>query len=162
MEVHTRSTQNGSTNIFRADAVIVSAPLGVLKANVISFNPSLPEWKTQAIHNLGFGLLNKVRVHLCASHSTTLQDIPSWGRTILDVPGGYSWFPRNSSSFIWCLFLLCKLFSLVLVLPWEYWPHITFAALGISLTILLQQRMSFFCFCPTHYLILVFKCLFDY
>jgi len=60
VEVHTRSTQNGSTNIFRADAVIVSAPLGVLKANVISFHPSLPEWKTQAIHNLGFGLLNKV------------------------------------------------------------------------------------------------------
>ena len=40
--------------------MIVSVPLGVLKANTISFHPPLPEWKTQAISNLGFGLLNKV------------------------------------------------------------------------------------------------------
>ena len=57
--MHSQSTLNGSSNIFRADAVIVAAPLGVLKANAISFQPSLPEWKTQAINNLGFGLLNK-------------------------------------------------------------------------------------------------------
>ncbi len=62
MEVYARTAQNGSSNIFRADAVIVSAPLGVLKANILSFHPPLPEWKTQAINNLGFGLLNKVIV----------------------------------------------------------------------------------------------------
>ncbi len=46
--------------MFRADALIVSVPLGVLKSSAITFHPPLPEWKTQAIHNLGFGLLNKV------------------------------------------------------------------------------------------------------
>ena len=60
VEVHAKSTQTGCSSIFRADAVIVSVPLGVLKANTISFHPPLPEWKTQAITNLGFGLLNKV------------------------------------------------------------------------------------------------------
>lgn len=40
----------------------MTAPLGVLKAQVISFQPPLPEWKTQAINNLGFGLLNKVQL----------------------------------------------------------------------------------------------------
>ena len=58
--MYARSSQNGSSNIFRADAVIVTLPLGVLKTNAISFHPPLPEWKTQAINNLGFGLLNKV------------------------------------------------------------------------------------------------------
>lgn len=60
VEVHARGTQSGCSSIFRADAVIVTVPLGVLKAQVISFQPPLPEWKTQAINNLGFGLLNKV------------------------------------------------------------------------------------------------------
>lgn len=62
VEVHARSTQTGSPSVFRADAIVLSVPLGVLKANVISFHPPLPEWKTQAINNLGFGLLNKVEV----------------------------------------------------------------------------------------------------
>ena len=62
VEVHAHSTQTGCSSIFRADAVVLSVPLGVLKANVMSFHPPLPEWKTQAIHNLGFGLLNKVGV----------------------------------------------------------------------------------------------------
>ena len=61
VEVHARSTQTGCASIFRGDAVIVSVPLGVLKAQALSFHPPLPEWKTQAINNLGFGLLNKVR-----------------------------------------------------------------------------------------------------
>jgi lysine-specific histone demethylase 1 len=60
VEVHARSTQTGCSSIFRADAVVLSVPLGVLKANVTTFHPPLPEWKTQAINNLGFGLLNKV------------------------------------------------------------------------------------------------------
>lgn len=59
--MHARSTQTGCTSIFRGDAVIVSVPLGVLKAQALSFHPPLPEWKTQAINNLGFGLLNKVQ-----------------------------------------------------------------------------------------------------
>ena len=34
--------------------------MGVLKAGTVTFHPPLPEWKQQAINNLGFGLLNKV------------------------------------------------------------------------------------------------------
>ena len=65
VEVHARSTQTGCSTIFRADAVIMSVPLGVLKAQTISFHPPLPEWKSQAINNLGFGLLNKVGLYVC-------------------------------------------------------------------------------------------------
>ena len=43
-----------------ADRVIVTVPLGVLKAQTIAFDPPLPETKRRAIERLGFGLLNKV------------------------------------------------------------------------------------------------------
>eukprot|EP00042_Codosiga_hollandica_P030206 m.174263 g.174263 ORF g.174263 m.174263 type:complete len:844 (-) comp53298_c3_seq1:52-2583(-) len=43
-----------------ADAVVVTVPLGVLKANCIQFSPELPVPKRAAIDRLGFGLLNKV------------------------------------------------------------------------------------------------------
>ncbi|KFM25067.1 Lysine-specific histone demethylase 1A [Auxenochlorella protothecoides] len=43
-----------------ADAVIVTVPLGVLKAGAIAFSPALAAWKTAAIQRLGFGCLNKV------------------------------------------------------------------------------------------------------
>ena len=43
-----------------ADRVIVTVPLGVLKAQTIAFDPPLPERKRRAIERLGFGLLNKV------------------------------------------------------------------------------------------------------
>ena len=38
---------------------LVTVPLGVLKANTISFVPDLPEKKQDAIDNMGYGLLNK-------------------------------------------------------------------------------------------------------
>lgn len=44
-----------------ADAVVVTAPLGVLKAGAIRFEPPLPSWKQDAIRKLGFGDLNKVQ-----------------------------------------------------------------------------------------------------
>ena len=43
-----------------ADAVVVTLPLGVLKAGVVRFNPPLPPRKQSAIDRLGFGALNKV------------------------------------------------------------------------------------------------------
>jgi polyamine oxidase len=43
-----------------ADRVIVTVPLGVLKAGTIAFDPPLPEAKRRAVERLGFGLLNKV------------------------------------------------------------------------------------------------------
>ncbi|KAK4336751.1 hypothetical protein RND71_043766 [Anisodus tanguticus] len=73
-----QSSENGNSNsnnnkhnqIYQADAVLCTLPLGVLKQsvktteeipmNIIEFNPPLPEWKTQVIQRLGFGNLNKV------------------------------------------------------------------------------------------------------
>lgn len=46
--------------VLAADHVIVTVPLGVLKAGTIAFDPPLPEPKRRAIERLGFGVLNKV------------------------------------------------------------------------------------------------------
>lgn len=50
---------NGST--FKADAAVVTLPLGVLKKGTVAFEPPLPARKTEAIERLGYGVLNKVR-----------------------------------------------------------------------------------------------------
>ncbi|CAA2975763.1 lysine-specific histone demethylase 1 homolog 3 [Olea europaea subsp. europaea] len=52
------STSNGKE--FHADAVLVTVPLGCLKAETIKFSPPLPQWKYLSIKRLGFGVLNKV------------------------------------------------------------------------------------------------------
>lgn len=49
-----------SQGVVSADRVIVTVPLGVLKAATIVFDPPLPEPKRRAIERLGFGLLDKV------------------------------------------------------------------------------------------------------
>jgi [histone H3]-N6,N6-dimethyl-L-lysine4 FAD-dependent demethylase len=46
--------------VFQADMVLCTIPLGVLKSGTIVFDPELPEQKLGAIQRLGFGLLNKV------------------------------------------------------------------------------------------------------
>lgn len=50
--------ENGTT--FVADAAIITVPLGVLKANLIEFEPKLPDWKLSAISDLGVGNENKI------------------------------------------------------------------------------------------------------
>ncbi|KAJ1296487.1 hypothetical protein BS78_01G304600 [Paspalum vaginatum] len=52
------STSNGSE--FIGDAVLITVPLGCLKAQTIKFSPSLPDWKLSCINRLGFGVLNKI------------------------------------------------------------------------------------------------------
>ncbi|KAL5985882.1 hypothetical protein ACLOJK_027872 [Asimina triloba] len=47
-------------NEFVGDAVLVTVPLGCLKANMINFAPVLPDRKKSSIERLGFGVLNKV------------------------------------------------------------------------------------------------------
>lgn len=42
------------------DAVIITVPLGVLKAETIAFDPPLPEAKRGAIERMGMGLLDKL------------------------------------------------------------------------------------------------------
>ena len=44
----------------RFDAVVITVPLGVLKAGRIAFSPALPDDKQTAINRLGFGLLDKL------------------------------------------------------------------------------------------------------
>jgi len=50
-------TQNKT---YLADRVLVTVPLGVLKAGKIQFSPALPQEKTKAIQALGMGILNKL------------------------------------------------------------------------------------------------------
>ncbi|MCC6905091.1 MAG: FAD-dependent oxidoreductase [Anaerolineae bacterium] len=45
---------------FEADAVVVTLPLGVLKRELVTFEPPLPEQKGDAIACMGMGVLNKV------------------------------------------------------------------------------------------------------
>ncbi|KAI9113390.1 hypothetical protein K1719_015915 [Acacia pycnantha] len=52
------STSNGKE--FVGDAVLITVPLGCLKAETIKFSPPLPQWKCSSIQRLGFGVLNKV------------------------------------------------------------------------------------------------------
>ena len=40
--------------------LLITIPLGCLKARSIHFTPPLPDWKQEAIDRMGFGLLNKV------------------------------------------------------------------------------------------------------
>lgn len=49
-----------SKKVYEANFVIVTVPLGVLKAKKINFFPELPKIKQQAIEKLGFGLMNKI------------------------------------------------------------------------------------------------------
>ena len=46
--------------IFEADHVILTIPLGVLKDEAVQFQPPLPDWKIGPISRLGFGTLNKL------------------------------------------------------------------------------------------------------
>ena len=63
------TTESGDT--FEADRVVVTVPLGVLKAGVISFNPSLSPAMQDAIAALDMGILNR---------TVLLFDEPFWGR----------------------------------------------------------------------------------
>ncbi|MGW4124529.1 flavin monoamine oxidase family protein [Nocardia sp. NPDC004711] len=45
---------------FTADRVLITVPLGVLKAGAIAFDPPLPAAKLDAIGRVGFGLYNKI------------------------------------------------------------------------------------------------------
>ena len=49
-----------SAGVLDGDAVVVTLPLGVLKAGSVRFDPPLPESKARAIADLGAGVVNKV------------------------------------------------------------------------------------------------------
>ncbi|KAG5682385.1 hypothetical protein PVAND_011738 [Polypedilum vanderplanki] len=49
-----------TNEIFYADHVICTVPLGVLKTNINLFDPPLPEYKKESIDRLLFGTVNKI------------------------------------------------------------------------------------------------------
>jgi monoamine oxidase len=57
--VHLTTLSNKS---FSAKRVLITIPLGCLKARSIVFDPPLPEWKINAIDAMGFGNTNKILV----------------------------------------------------------------------------------------------------
>ncbi|KAK4538910.1 hypothetical protein RGQ29_032201 [Quercus rubra] len=65
MVTRIKLTESGATVCINdknltADHVIVTVSLGVLKANLISFDPELPEQHQSLIQALGFGTINKI------------------------------------------------------------------------------------------------------
>lgn len=62
--------------VIEADQVVLTVPLGVLKANDVDFDPPLPNWKHGVIQRMGFGLLNKV---------SEQQD--TWSPCLISDPG---------------------------------------------------------------------------
>ncbi|PIA55029.1 hypothetical protein AQUCO_00800041v1 [Aquilegia coerulea] len=69
--------------VFRADMVLCTVPLGVLKNRIIKFEPELPKRKLGAIERLGFGLLNKVA--MIFPHVFWEEDIDTFGRLNQDT-----------------------------------------------------------------------------
>ncbi|KAL3645495.1 Lysine-specific histone demethylase 1 2 [Castilleja foliolosa] len=63
--------------VFQADMVLCTVPLGVLKKRTIKFEPELPEKKLAAIDRLGFGLLNKVA--MVFAHNFWGEDLDTFG-----------------------------------------------------------------------------------
>ena len=68
--VVSNAKNNSNQQTLKADAVLCTLPLGVLKEcikgnglNCVQFNPTLPEWKSSAVQRMGFGNLNKVHVY---------------------------------------------------------------------------------------------------
>ena len=54
------SVTTSSGNVYMAEHVVVTVPVGVLKAGNITFFPPLPEWKLEAIGKLNMGVLNRI------------------------------------------------------------------------------------------------------
>lgn len=52
------TVEDGRT--FKADAAVITIPLGVLKTHKVEFEPRLPGWKEEAINELGVGIENKI------------------------------------------------------------------------------------------------------
>jgi monoamine oxidase len=83
---------------YAASHVIVTAPLGVLKAAAIGFEPELPAAHTAAIGRMGFGVFEKValeypepvwQVDGSSSHLTVIDDVERRWPVVLDLSTWY-------------------------------------------------------------------------
>ena len=77
--------RDGATEVLNASHAIVTAPLGVLKADAIEFDPPLPPAKVTAIATLGFGVFEKV---VLAYDQQYWQPSESGGIIVLDDDTG--------------------------------------------------------------------------
>ena len=77
------------TDIFEADGVVITLPLGVLKSGNVQFSPPLPEWKQKAINNLGMGRLNKIALQFPSSFWQSDADFIGY---VSDVRGEFPSF----------------------------------------------------------------------
>lgn len=54
------ATVHAGSLALACEHVVITVPLGVLKAGVINFDPPLPPWKLEAVERLGVGHIDKV------------------------------------------------------------------------------------------------------
>ena len=100
------TTTNG--NIYTADSVIVTVPLGILKKQSILFNPELSDTKIKSINNIGFGTLNKIIVEFEEVYweedknmdiISLVQDNPNTDNTNTNESHPFSWSVNLYKSF---------------------------------------------------------------
>lgn len=72
--------------VLRADRVILTVPLGVLKADAIAFDPPLPPRWQGAVDRLGMGLLNK---HFLRFDKPFWDPQADWHEFLHDSPGDW-------------------------------------------------------------------------
>jgi monoamine oxidase len=69
---------SGQTKSYSAKNVVVTVPLGVLKAGTIQFTPALPRSKLNAISKMGMGLLNKLIMRWSAKATLPWPSNTEW------------------------------------------------------------------------------------
>lgn len=84
--------QTATGEIFSADRVIVTIPLGVLQSGDVTFTPALPESHTRAVNQLAMGTVNKV--YLRWAEPFWDKEQPYFGITTTDR-GLFNYFLNN-------------------------------------------------------------------
>lgn len=74
---------------FIADHAVITLPLGVLKTDSVSFDPTLPDEKLQAISKLGMGVLNKC--YLRFDHVFWARDVDWLGLACMERAEWHEW-----------------------------------------------------------------------
>ncbi len=87
-----------ATAVHSATSVIVTVPIGVLKAQTIVFDPPLPARKLQAIKNVGAGVVEKVILTFDTPFWRRSPDRPSSLFYVSDVLGEFPAFIDSTSS----------------------------------------------------------------
>ncbi|MGW3955569.1 FAD-dependent oxidoreductase [Streptomyces sp. NPDC004752] len=86
-----------SGEVVSADRVVVTVPIGVLKARTIDFEPALPGDKQQAVKALGAGLLDKLWLQFPEPFWDTDADVIEWFDP--DHPSLWSWWVNGYKTF---------------------------------------------------------------